>query len=383
MIQAPEVSKSKVLIVQNKGGGHGEIGYQLCKTLQSTHAGVDITVLQDEACDYKKPPFSKYESDLLSKGVKVINTPLTGDGAGPAAFDPVKGMQFDYIVDNWSKGADNANCVIDVAKSSGTAQHIFISSAGMYKTEGTDAPGATESSEVKENDARKVEMAVAGAAIPYTFLRPQVDLNLSSHSHYYSITLNHIVSILLQHLFLFQLVFQYNLLCPTNTISFQYIYGPNANKRYLDYFIARAARKLPIPVPLDGEQKVAVTHIEDISSLIISTMGKDAAMNEIFNCGTDNYISYNDLCKGIHKALGNADSDCKITYYEPKDYSDVKFDFPFRRGTFVTDVSKIQDKCGWKSARNVANDLAAECAIYEENGGMKKELNTEKDALIK
>ena len=112
-------------------------------------------------------------------------------------------------------------------------------------------------------------------------------------------------------------------------------------------------------------------------------MGKDAAMNEIFNCGTDNYISYNDLCKGIHKALGNADSDCKITYYEPKDYSDVKFDFPFRRGTFVTDVSKVQDKCGWKSAKNVANDLAAECAIYEENGGMKKELNTEKDALIK
>lgn len=334
-MKAPEVSKSKVLIIQNKGGGHGEIGYQLCKTLQATHAGVDITVLQDEACDYKKLPFSKYESDLISNGVQVLNTPLTGDGAGPAAFDPVKGMKFDYVIDNWSKGTDNANCVIDVAKSSGSSQHIFISSAGMYKTEGTAAPGATESSEVKENDARKVEIAVAAADVPYTFLRPQ------------------------------------------------YIYGPNANKRYLDYFIARAARKLPIPVPLNGEQMVAITHIDDIASLITSTVGTDAAMNEIFNCGTDNYISYNDLCKGIHKALGNDDTDCKITYYEPKDYSDTKFDFPFRRDTFVTDVSKVQQKCGWKSAKNVANDLATECAIYEGNGGMKKDLNTEKDALIK
>ena len=174
LLQAPEVSKSKVLIIQNKGGGHGEIGYQLCKTLQATHAGVDIMVLQDEACDYKKLPFSKYESDLISNGVQVLNTPLTGDGAGPAAFDPVKGMKFDYVIDNWSKGTDNANCVIDVAKSSGSSQHIFISSAGMYKTEGTAAPGATESSEVKENDARKVEIAVAAADVPYTFLRPQV-----------------------------------------------------------------------------------------------------------------------------------------------------------------------------------------------------------------
>ena len=115
-----------------------------------------------------------WDGNKVMGKVKVLNTPLTGDGAGPAAFDPVKGMKFDYIVDNWSKGTDNANCVIDVAKSSGTSQHIFISSAGMYKTEGSAPPGATEAAEVKENDARKVEIAVAGADIPYTFLRPQV-----------------------------------------------------------------------------------------------------------------------------------------------------------------------------------------------------------------
>ena len=127
---------------------------------------------------------------------------------------------------------------------------------------------------------------------------------------------------------------------------------------------------------------VAITHIEDVASLIASTIGSQAAMNEIFNCGTDNYISYNNLCKGIRKALGNDDSDCKITYYEPKDYPDTKFDFPFRRDTFVTNVSKVQEKCGWKSVKNIANDLALECAIYMKNGGMKKDLNIEKNALV-
>lgn len=330
-MKAPDVTKSKVLIIQNKGGGHGEIGFQLCKSLQSTYSGVDITVLQDEACNYSKPPFSKYESELTSNGIKILNTKLTGDGSGPSAFDPVRGMQFDYVIDNWSKGTDNANCVIDVAKSSGASQHVFISSAGMYKTEGSPAPGATESSEVKENDARKVEIAVAAAGVPYTFLRPQ------------------------------------------------YIYGPNANKRYLDYFIGRCARKLPVPVPLNGEQKVAITHIEDIASLVTAAVGKDAAMNEIFNCGTDNYISYNDLVKGIHKALGNAESDAKMTYYEPKDYPDTKFDFPFRRDTFVTSPAKVQEKLGWKSVHNVANDLVSECAIYEKNGGMKSDWSTDKE----
>ena len=209
---APPVAQSKVLIIQNKGGGHGEIGFQLCKTLASMYKGVDITILQDEACNYKKLPFSKYEMELKSAlGVKVFDTKLTGDGSGPNAASPIKGMKFDYIIDNWAKGTENATFSIGIADESGASQHLFVSSAGMYKNgEGT---GATEDSDVKENDARKVELAMEAASIPYTFLRPQ------------------------------------------------YIYGPNAAKRYLDYFIARAARKLPTPVPLDGSQKVSIVNI--------------------------------------------------------------------------------------------------------------------------
>jgi nucleoside-diphosphate-sugar epimerase len=90
-----------------------------------------------------------------------------------------------------------------------------------------------ETDPVKENDPRKVELAVQASGVPYTFLRPQ------------------------------------------------YIYGPNANKRYLDFFIGRAARKLPIPLPLHGEQLVCLTHIEDVCSLIATTLGDERAKNQV------------------------------------------------------------------------------------------------------
>ena len=56
----------------------------------------------------------------------------------------------------------------------------------------------------------------------------------------------------------------------------QYIYGPYTNKRdYLDWFLNRAARDLPMPVPADAQQPVSVTHCEDVASLIGSVVGKE------------------------------------------------------------------------------------------------------------
>jgi UDP-glucose 4-epimerase len=70
-----------------------------------------------------------------------------------------------------------------------------------------------ETDEVKEsNGARTVEVAVQTAGVPFTFIRPQ------------------------------------------------YIYGPRTAKRYLDYFVGRAARKLPIPLPLSGQQFSRSSH---------------------------------------------------------------------------------------------------------------------------
>ena len=40
----------KLLLVQNKGGGHGEIGYSLCKALK-IKGEYEITLLQDDTCN--------------------------------------------------------------------------------------------------------------------------------------------------------------------------------------------------------------------------------------------------------------------------------------------------------------------------------------------
>lgn len=38
----------KALIVQNKGGGHGSIGYHLCKQLITNNPELKVTILQDK-----------------------------------------------------------------------------------------------------------------------------------------------------------------------------------------------------------------------------------------------------------------------------------------------------------------------------------------------
>lgn len=170
-------------------------------------------------------------------GAEIIDTNLSSDEEPVVVADSVKAAGFHYVIDNWSKSAELAAMVIDIAKQSNAKQYMFVSSAGMYK--GGNTSPITEDDTVKTNGAREVEQAVVASGIPYTFMRPQ------------------------------------------------YIYGPLSNKKYLDYFIGRAMRKLPIPLPLHGEQLVCLTNIVDVASLLACATGNEKAMNQIFNCGSD------------------------------------------------------------------------------------------------
>lgn len=326
-MMAKDALSGKVLIVQNKGGGHGTVGYQLCKELLAANPDLQLTVLQDKECNYEKPPFSSYD-ELKTAGVNIVDANIS-DGADVVLPDGFKTQGFDYIVDNWSKGEENANFVVDIAKTSNAKQLLFVSSAGMYKPSG-QAPHV-ETDDVKENGPRKVELTVEASGIPYTFMRPQ------------------------------------------------YIYGPKISKRYLDYFVGRAYRKLPIPLPLTGEQLVCLTHIEDVASLIAAAVGHPNAMNQVFNCGTDKYVSYKGIAELFHDALGNDDKLRQYMYYDPLDFSHWKGGFPFRRDTFITTPSKAKQLLDWvpKYAFDAVM-AAAELADYKANGDADKEW-TKKD----
>ena len=54
----PFTRQGKALIAQNKGGGHGELGYHLAQNLMEK--GISVTILQDGAGKNKeKQPFAR------------------------------------------------------------------------------------------------------------------------------------------------------------------------------------------------------------------------------------------------------------------------------------------------------------------------------------
>ena len=63
----------------------------------------------------------------------------------------------------------------------------------------------------------------------------------------------------------------------------QYIYGPLTNKRdYLDWFFDRVVHGIEfVPLPLHGDQLVALTHAEDVASMLASVIGNENAPNQV------------------------------------------------------------------------------------------------------
>jgi len=302
------MAAKKLLLIQNKGG-HGEIGYELCKTLLA-EKDVEITMVQDDAAKMDKLPFSLY-CELKAQGVKIVPSSLADRILDAGS---VGSQSFDYVVDNWSKSEDDFNFIKGLlAEPAVLQQYLFVSSAGMYAPSEGVQPHLETDAVKADNGPRTVELACEASGLPYTFMRPQ------------------------------------------------YIYGPAMQKRYLDYFLGRAARKLPIPLPMSGEQLVCLTHSEDVADLICLAIGHPAATNQAFNCGSDRFVGYKVLGDLAHQAHGSAPEDARYMYYEPKDFDtwdESDPSFPFHRETFVTSVDKAKKLLGWAGPkRAVADDM--------------------------
>ncbi|GKC98076.1 chloroplast stem-loop binding protein of 41 kDa a, chloroplastic [Tanacetum coccineum] len=140
-VKASGAEKKKVLIVNTNSGGHAVIGFYFAKELLS--GGHDVTVLTvgDQGSDkMKKPPFSRF-NEIVEGGGKTV-------WGEPSAIGTVlEGLTFDVVLDNNGKDLDTVKPVVDWAKSSGAAQFLFISSAGIYKQ--TEEPPHVEGDTVK------------------------------------------------------------------------------------------------------------------------------------------------------------------------------------------------------------------------------------------
>ena len=127
------LSMSSALIVQNKGGGHGELGFQLAKNLSSNSKITSITILQDSACNDSKEPFASYASDIPD--VKIVKADLADESMSSDDMQKLlDGKSFDYVWDNASKGAVGAGkAVVDCAKAWNSKLLTYVSSAGIYQ----------------------------------------------------------------------------------------------------------------------------------------------------------------------------------------------------------------------------------------------------------
>ncbi|GKY93051.1 hypothetical protein MPSEU_000273400 [Mayamaea pseudoterrestris] len=321
---------ANALIVQNKGGGHGELGYQLAKVLETNDKIDSITILQDEACKDTAEPFQSYATDLPN--VKIIKAPLADDEMTAEKLQSLVGgaeARFDYVWDNASKNAQGAGkAVCDAAKNWNVKLFCYVSSAGIY-TPSSDGPfPMPETTPVK---------ASAGQ---YLFEQYAVEIGL-----------------------------------PLVTFRPQYIYGPKANKfDYIDWFFDRLVRSLPLPIPEDGTQRVSLTNAEDVATLLASPLNDEAAaiQQRVFNCGTDQLHTYDEVAYLCAEAAGIAKDDVMIEHY---DYDLLgKGTFPFRMTNFYVAPDMAKEKLGFKPSKNLKDDLTWYFNGYKARGGPEKKI---------
>jgi nucleoside-diphosphate-sugar epimerase len=325
---------SAALIVQNKGGGHGELGYQLAKCLQTKDKITSITILQDDACKDDQEPFRSYATDLPD--VKVVKAPLGDESMTREEMQEILGGEsYDYVWDNASKKPEGAGkAVIDCAAEWKVKLYTYVSSAGMY-TPAADGPfPMPETTPIKESAGQNQQDQYAvEQGLPLVSFRPQ------------------------------------------------YIYGPKSNKHdYIDYYFDRLVRGLPIPVPGDGTQKVSLTNSEDVASLLASPLNNEEAAVEqrYFNCGTDQLISYDEVAYLCAEAAGIAKDDVVIEHYDGDMFG--KANFPFRLTNFYVAPDTAKEKLGWSGpAHSLRDDLKWYYEGYEARGGAEKKMSLVKD----
>eukprot|EP00444_Apocalathium_aciculiferum_P008529 CAMPEP_0183402152 /NCGR_PEP_ID=MMETSP0370-20130417/13711_1 /TAXON_ID=268820 /ORGANISM="Peridinium aciculiferum, Strain PAER-2" /LENGTH=412 /DNA_ID=CAMNT_0025583691 /DNA_START=60 /DNA_END=1298 /DNA_ORIENTATION=+ len=308
------------LIVQNKGGGHGELGYHLALKL-AKDKGLKVTMINDSAAKKSKPPFNSY-ADLEAAGVEVKWAALAEEGALASAMEGVGPC--DYVFDNQNV------CTKDVQKAVAVwspKAYAYVSSGGMYKP--VKAGPLLETGDVKEdNEQLSLEKSAADAGLAWSAFRPQ------------------------------------------------YIYGPKTNKpEYLDWFLDRITRGAPILVPGDGSGFTTLTNAEDAASMLASVVGKEAeAKGQVFNCASDVLVSHIEVVDLCAKAAGKDAAEVRktVVYYDPAALKGKELPkggkFPFRETSFGVSADKAKSVLGWTPTHKLEEDMVLYVADYKRLG---------------
>jgi nucleoside-diphosphate-sugar epimerase len=317
-------------------------GFQLAKKL-ATRDNIDsVVILQDDACNNAKEPFSLYGTDLPSS-VTVIRAPLADESVDATTVQSWlnngedENVKFEYIFDNFSQGPQKGGkAICDCAQQWNCQLYVYVSSAGMYQpNEYTTFPMPEDTTPIKETAGQAQQDAYAVAlGLPLVSFRPQ------------------------------------------------YIYGPNSNKYdYLDWYFDRLVRKQPLPIPSPGTQKVSLTNSQDVAELFLAALDQPekAIAQRHFNCGTDQLHTYDEVAYLCAEAAGL--ERVQIEHYDGEALG--KGTFPFRMTDFYVAPDMAKQKLGYSGAQHdLKSDLQWYYEGYVARGGLSKDVDLSKDQEI-
>jgi len=114
--------------------------------------------------------------------------------------------------------------------------------------------------------------------------------------------------------------------------------------------------------------------------MMTSVVGKEeAAAGQVFNCGTETYVSYQQICDMVAETVGKA---ATTKGYNPKDFELPKGAFPFRNTDFYVSPAKAKQVLGWSSSRTLKDDMGWYYESYKAAGQDTKEIDFSADEII-
>jgi len=142
--------------------------------------------------------------------------------------------------------------------------------------------------------------------------------------------------------------------------------GPRQTGRYgmvIPRFVQQALRGEPLKVFGNGTQSRCFIHVQDAVEAIISLAECQQAIGEVFNIGSTEEISINELASKVMETIQDAQSLSQIIHVPYDQAYAVGFEDMQRR---VPDISKIKQFTSWEPKRTLAQVLVSVVAQERE-----------------
>lgn len=148
---------------------------------------------------------------------------------------------------------------------------------------------------------------------------------------------------------------------PTVVVRLFNTVGPRQTGQYgmvIPTFVRQALAGRPITVYGTGEQTRCFGFVKDIIGALVSLMDKDEAVGEVFNIGSNEEVSINQLAEKVRELTGSKSEIVRVPYDEA--YEEGFEDMPRR----VPDITKVGALTGFKPTVNLEQILHSVIEYY-------------------